>query len=123
MDHDIDTRYTITDGLDVAIDITSETGIKEFIVTINSDTLTPSELESVGLKQVIDLINPGELKTALEGLGFPTEDQVLNQKKVSFSITAFLPLLQATGTGDHDFVLDVKDDSGQTIKTLMLKTE
>ena len=123
VDHDIDTRYTITDGLDVAIDITSETGIKEFIVTINSDTLTPSELESVGLKQVIDLINPGELKTALEGLGFPTEDQVLNQKKVSFSITAFLPLLQATGTGDHDFVLDVKDDSGQTIKTLMLKTE
>lgn len=123
VDHDIDTRYTVVDGLDVKIEITSETGIKEFIVTINSDTLTPSELEGVGLQQVIDLVNPGALKTPLEGLGFPTEDKVLNQKHVSFSITAFLPLLKATGTGNHDFVLDVRDDNGQSVKTLMLKTE
>ncbi len=123
--HDIDAeRCTIYDELDVTIKITSEAGIRDFVVTIDSDTLTPSELESVGLQADIDLINPGDMSGALTEFGFPLGDQVLGKNELELSITNFMSLLMVTGKGDHDFIFKITDNNGgTTVKTLKLKTE
>ena len=136
--YDIDQRYTVTDGMTVDIVANVPAGIKSFVVTIISDTLTPSELRGVGLCDQLDLVNPENSKdsenpdntntsgiqTALDGFGFPTGDKVLNQTNVGFSITGFLPLLSITGAGDHNFVMTIVDNDDVTIeKTLMLRTE
>jgi len=121
--YDIDVRHTLAEGMQVKLDITAAAGISVFTVTIVSDTLTPAELAGVGLTDSFDLINPGDLKDKLEGLGFPTGDAVKNKTTVPLSITDFVPLLMMTGAGDHDFVLHIEDNAGNAIdKTLMLHT-
>lgn len=105
----------------VVLNITSETGITGFTVDIDSPSLSPEELESVGLASHLDLINPGELKDALEGLGFPVGDGVKDQKKVKFDISGFMPMLAIFGPLQHNFVLTVTDASGANEKILKLK--
>ncbi len=118
----LDTRNS-TDNLYCAFKVTSEAegGITEFKVTINSDKLTPDELTGVGLAQNLDLVNPGDLAGALEGLGFPIN--VGGSKSVDFNITSFLPMLAALGSGNSDFVLTVTDANGTTVKTIMLRVD
>ena len=75
------TPVTVTEGLQVSVDITSsdKNGLTGLVVDIESPTLTPDELAGMGLASHLDLVNPGDLKTAIEGLGFPTGSNVLNQ--------------------------------------------
>lgn len=131
---DLAIRNEVTDNLYCVLDVTStaDGGIQEFKVVINSVQLSPEELASVGLAQVLDLVNPDKCKKSpdsdefidceapLTGLGFPVH--VGGKKNVSFSITSFLPLLGALGAGEHDFVLTVTDANGTTETTLKLKT-
>ena len=119
--HDIDQRYDITDGMDVTVTIYSAAGVRDFIVDINSDTLTAKDLEDIQLSQHIDLVHPGDMETTLRGLKFPLKDDVEGQSHITFSITEFIGLLAKTGYGNHDFVLNVTDMNGvKTVKTLML---
>lgn len=111
------------EGLEVIIDITSQSGITGFILRINSDTLTPEELEGINLAQEMDLINPGACADGLEFLNFPTGDQVKGQRAMVFDITEFMPMLVVAGSGDSHFVLEVTDAGGTTTKTLMLRVE
>lgn len=121
VDHDIDQRYDITEGMDVTVTIYSAAGVRDFIVDINSDTLTAKDLEDIQLSQHIDLVHPGDMETTLRGLKFPLKDEVEGQSHITFSITEFIDLLAKTGYGNHDFVLNVTDMNGvTTVKTLML---
>ena len=133
--HDIDRRYTVTDDLTVDIAVDAPAGVKEFKVQIVSSLLTPEALAVIGLCDNLDLVNPEKsedssgtlqdksgIKAMLEGLGFPTEENVLDRTRVEFSITQFLSMLKLLGQGTHDFVLDVTDNDGKEIeKTLMLE--
>lgn len=133
--YDISQRYEIVDGMTVDITAAAASGIKAFTVQIVSDTLTPSELANVGLCDNLDLVNPekssdstgkmtdmSSIEQSLNNLGFPTRDAVLNQTEVSFSITQFLSLLSFTGNGQHNFIMTVTDNNGDTtVKTLMLE--
>ncbi len=112
----------ITDGLQVVVDITSSdpNGLTALTVDIESPTLTPEELEAMGLASHLDLVNPGSLKDAIEGLGFPTEGNVLNQSKVTFDITEFMPLLSILGSATHNFHITATDALGTTHETLIL---
>ena len=107
--------------------VNSETGIETFTVTIDSDTLTPDELESVGLVSELDLVNPGALVGSLQNLGFL--DQESNQQTlkgetdVELDISKFLGLLSMLGAGNHKFILSVGDSTGVTKDTLILITE
>lgn len=121
--YNIDTRYEITETLTATIEVVSEVGITGFTVDIVSDVLSASTLQGVGLDSHLDLVNPAsdEMNQNLNNLGFPTRENVLNQKTVSFDITTFLGLLDLTGNGNHDFVMTITDaNGGKTIKTLML---
>lgn len=119
----LDAMNDVTDGMKCILNVTSETenGITVFTVDINSGTLTPDELEGVGLAQHLDLVNPGSLDEALEGLGFPIN--VGGKHDVTFNITDFMPMLSILGPADHEFVLTVTDANGTTVKTLKLRTK
>lgn len=100
---------------------TAEGGFTTFYCDIESPDLTPEELAGVGLSSHIDIVSPGDLEGALQGLGLPVN--VGGQKEVEFNLTAFLPLLGVFGEGQHSFVLTVGDANGTTVKTLILKFE
>ena len=136
--HDISQRVPITGGLSVDLLISASKGIKEFFVKIESASLTPSELAGVGLCDVLDLCyptksydsnNPGvyiDVEEPLRGLGFAVGEDVVNKTFVKLSITQFMGVLQGvsgTSLKNHDFVLTVVDNEGNTcVKTLMLQT-
>lgn len=122
---DLDATHVVdpVDGLEVIIDISSETGITGFTMTINSDVLTPEELSGINLAQTMDLINPGDCEAGLVFLGFPTGEQVKGQTEMEFDISSFMPQLLALGAGDSDFVLTVTDAGGTTSVTLHIRVE
>ena len=115
----------VIDGMECVLTITSEAegGITGFIVDIDSNTLTPDELEGVGLAAHLDLVNPGDLAEGLSGLGFPVGDEVVGKTEVKFVLNDFLPLLGALGEGTHKFKLTVTDANGITTGILILETK
>ena len=117
---DLDKVNEVTDRLYCAWKVVSEAdgGFTAFTVDIESDTLTPDELEGVGLTDHLDLINPGDFKAALEGLGFPTG--IGGQNEGSFNITGFLSLMGALGPGKHEFKMTVSDANGTSVISLRL---
>lgn len=119
------TPVTITEGMKVVVDITSSdpAGLTGLTVDIDSPTLTPDELSGMGLSAHLDLVTPGALKEAIESLGFPTEGNVLNQPKVTFDISEFMPLLGLLGAGTHNFIIKATDAQGTTTESLILVTE
>ncbi len=119
------TPVIITDGLQVRVDITSSdvNGLTGLVVDIDSPTLTSEELEGMGLSAHLDLVNPGQLKEAIESLGFPTGNNVLNQSKVTFDISDFMPLLGILGPGTHNFKIIATDALDTTQQSLILVTQ
>ena len=125
--YDIDKRQIIEDDDTCMIRITAPLAIKDFEIEIVSNTLTPEELQAVGLAAEFSLVNSTEMFGALSGLGFPVGDQVYNQTLISedqLNITQFLGVLSMLGAGDHDFVMTVTDMEGNaTTKTVMMRFE
>lgn len=118
---DIKEPQIISDELVIVVEVNSESPLAGFYVDIVSATLTPDELEAVGLSSHLDLAYPGDLRPQLEGLGFPVAENVLGQNKISFDITQFAGLLAALGSGTHQFVMTATDEAGnETIETLTL---
>ncbi|MDE5997210.1 MAG: DUF4493 domain-containing protein, partial [Muribaculaceae bacterium] len=112
----------VTDHLSCAWKVTSEAegGFTGFTVDIKSDTLTPEELEGVGVADHLDLIEPGEFEDALKGLGFPTRIGGLSEAE--FDITGFLSLMTVLGEANHEFKMTVTDANGTSVFYLRLHT-
>ena len=132
----IDQRHTVTSDLSIDVAVSAASGIKEFTVKIVSDTLTPEQLGGVNLCDILNLVEPtasystvdptfdaSGIAESLTNLGFPTGADVKDKTNVEFTITPFLSLLAITGPGDHDFIMTITDNDGNTtVKTLMIKT-
>lgn len=119
-----DTPIEVTDNIsDVKIKVVSEadSGFTAFTIDIDSTTLTDAILSDVQLGAHLDLVNPGDKKTGLESLGFPTE--IGGMKQVEFDISQFVPLLKIYGAGDHKFIVTVSDANGTTVRTLYFVTK
>lgn len=126
--NDIKTYTYVLSGeqVPISLNISAPNGIAHLYVKIESNTLTASELEEVGITDQFDLAYPGDYKEALshnedgDGLGFPVEDDVIGKTQLTFDITKFTGLLSILGTGDHNFILTVEDSIGlsetQTLK-------
>ena len=110
--------------LQVVLDISSYVGISGFVVEISGTALPATELESIGLASVMDLINPAtpDMAGALSGLGFPVGSEIKGKKAVVFDITQFMPTLAgvAENGATADFKLTVTDSYGSETKTLKL---
>ena len=108
-------------GITVVVDIEAENGISNLKVKIDSQTLTPEVLSSVGLASEFDLAYPGDLEDALQNLGFLTGNQVIGAKTVKFDISKFTGLLGLYGPATHKFIITVVDMKGNSVeKTLTL---
>ncbi len=115
---DVDGVNIVSAGMTAAVTINAPKGIAHLNVTIDSPSLTPADLEDVGLGANFDLAYPGELEGGLSGLGFPTGSNVIGKNELVFDISSFMGLLQAFA-GEHHFILNVVDANGQEItKTL-----
>ena len=117
--HTLGVPYIVADDLECKIRVTAPEGIAGFTVDIISDVLTPSILEGVGITSHLDLVNPGEYKDKIEGLGFPTGDAVygktlIDENTLGISST-FMGLLQITGKGVNEFRMTVTDAAGQSV--------
>lgn len=117
--YDIENSYTINDDMAVVINVKAESGIQDLVIDIESDLLTDAELSGVGLSSHFSLVEPGssEMAESLNGLGFPTGDDVKNKTELTFDITSFMPLLTLI-SGDSpcyaNFQLAVTDNNGNT---------
>ena len=121
---DIKEAQVITTDLIIQIVINSEQPLAGLVVDIESNKLTPGELATIGLAEHLDLGNPGSMREALEGLGFPVAENVLGKNEVMFDITQFAGLLAALGSGTHNFILTATDEAGnETTETLTLIAE
>ncbi len=127
LNHDIDTRYVANDltGDDCCIiEITSKSGITDFLVDINGgNVLTDKDLIDLKLAPHMDLITPAteEMDQQLNALGFVTTDDVKGATKLTFNISQFMSMLVALGNaGPVDFRLTVTDAEGTVSKALQL---
>lgn len=127
--YDITQRQVITSETTCLIEVTATLGIQDFLIEIISNTLTPEELEGVGLAAEFSLVNPGQYEDSLDGLGFPVkgEENVYGKTYISgeeLNITNFLSILGMLGSGDHDFRMTVIDLEGNsTTQTVMMRFE
>ncbi|MCH5234402.1 MAG: DUF4493 domain-containing protein [Muribaculaceae bacterium] len=123
---DLDKVNEVDNSSTVVIIFTSQIGFTKFVADIESNDLTDEELKQVGLAAHLDLINPGELKDPLQGLGLLKNeegedvDSVLGQKIVKFDISRFMTPLSIF-PGEHHFIIKVGDDNGENQCTLKLK--
>ncbi|MBD5216710.1 MAG: DUF4493 domain-containing protein [Bacteroidales bacterium] len=115
-----------TEGIAV-VNFKVPAGIKTMKVTIKSSEAFLQVLVESGLLDKTDenyfyLDNPGNKQEALEGLGLPCGNDVINKTDLDFDITQFVPLLnlpQYAGTY-YEFIVDVEDNDGNT-ETVSLK--
>lgn len=115
---DLNGVNTVTDDLVARVDIAAPNGIEKLEVTIISESLTPEELQGVGLTDHFDLAHPGEFDDALQGLGFQTGSDIIGKESLTFDISSFMPLL-VFFPGNHNFKLDVTDSKGLTVSATL----
>lgn len=108
----------ITGAATLKVEINAPNGIAHLYVDIQSETLDVTE---VGLSNSFDLAYPGDLQDGLNGLGFPTGDEVIGKESTVFDISTFTALL-LTFSGDHNFVIHVVDQQNlEVTKVLKLR--
>ena len=131
--YDIDQRYDISkdDATTMQILITAKSGIKSLVVTIEGALAAKNEstgtslLDDVFLPSSFDLVNPGvnlegnDLSINLNGLGFPTGDDVKDKTSLSFDITSFKSML-VVAPGHNDFKITLTDNDGNVIEKSMM---
>lgn len=108
----------VTEDMQAIVNIKAPNGIAHLWVTIISDGLTADVLQEVGLTDKFDLAYPGEYEESLQGLGFPTGENVIGQTDLIFDISEFVPLLPLF-PGSHNFVLDVEDAKGNKVSVTL----
>lgn len=91
-------------------------GIAKADVIIDSSSLTPEELENVGLTDKFDLCSDEALFEALGGLGFPVGDDIKGHTEATITITQFMDLLAILGPSTSKFTFTVTDSKG-AVKT------
>ena len=127
---DIDQPVEVSagDSKEVILDIEAISGIDALIINIESEVLTPEELETVGLVATFDIANTdpdSELGQNLKNLGFMGDTPIKNQTNAEFNLTAFMPLLVMLGENEvHNFHIKVRSVTGEELeKTLTIETK
>lgn len=131
--YNIDQRYDISkdDDTTMQILVTAKSGIKSLVVTIEgalsakNESTGTSLLDDVSLPSSFDLVDPGQnlaggdLATNLNGLGFPTGDDVKDKTSLTFDITSFKSML-VVAPGHNDFKITLTDNDGNVIEKSMM---
>ena len=111
----------LVEGMTAIINISCPAGLAKLEVVIDSETLTPSELEGVGLVDRFDLCNPGDLKATLDNL-LKVDSGTAMKGKTSevFNVSDLVGLLELLGPGTSTFHLNVEDVNGAKDSTKLI---
>jgi len=127
LNNDISKPHSVTAGMVIQLEVRASAGIAAFVVDVESDVLTETVLNDVGLASHMDLVNPDASYAEDLSSLFPTGDKVRNQTLIEgkdFDITEFMGALMAisgTEPGHANFRMSVTDNNGtQTVETLQL---
>ena len=119
--HDLNEWFDLTDGsVQVALNITAPNKIKTLVVDIISKApaFQPDQLQGLGLDAHLDLGYPGDLRAAIEGLGFPVAENVVGKTELLFDISQFMPLMGIAAEDEAvEFQLTLTDDFGHELVT------
>lgn len=127
---EFDTPWSVTAASECEFKIIShaEGGMQEFTCEIISQDLTPEELGSMNLPNVLDLVNePAPDSTypnywnvlGNDPFNFPTN--VGGQSEVIFKLSDFMGMMAVFGNHQHTFRFHVKDANGEVNKDLILQ--
>lgn len=132
--YDIKKRYTVDGDLKIKIVMTAGKGISELWVEIAGRLGEPDGMKAIGMPNKFNLVDPGfkidpstgeftdeELGVALNGLGFPTGEDVAGKKSLTFDITGFMSMM-GSFKGDTDFVVTMKDSEGTVFEERVMVT-
>lgn len=117
-----DTPITVTETTQCKFKIvcTSDGGFTGLTCDIISPQLDGATLESVELRQHLDLVNtPEDIINGLDVLGFPYN--MGGDKEATFDLTEFLMPLSMLGAGPHEFKITATDANGTTVKSIILQ--
>lgn len=102
----------ISDGLKAELKITAPAGISTFVMTIDSDVLE-QELSEAGLNGTLDLVNDGEVISAMATMApsLLTGDGLKGKTEVVLDITELVSRIGelAKQDADHSFTISVSD--------------
>ena len=119
--HDLNEWFDLVDGsVQVALNISAPNKIKTLVVDIISKApaFQPDQLQGLGLDSRLDLSNPGDLRGAIEGLGFPVAENVVGKTELLFDISQFMPLMGIAAEDEKvEFQLTLTDDFGHELVT------
>ncbi len=126
-------RRTIEENMTLTVALSADMGLKGLTIEIVSDTLTPEALQSVGLCDKLDFVNPlastssvnpsfdaSGVGKVLQELGFITEDQIKGKNEVEISLTSFIAIINSLGGGEHDFIITVTDNDNYSVTYQLL---
>lgn len=125
-----DTPWSVTAASECEFKIIShaEGGMQEFTCEIISQDLTPEELGSMDLPNVLDLVNEPAPDSKYpnywnvlgnDPFNFPTN--VGGQSEVIFKLSDFMGMMAVFGNHQHTFRFHVKDANGEVNKDLILQ--
>lgn len=125
-----DTPWSVTAASECEFKIIShaEGGMQEFTCEIISQDLTPEELGSMNLPNVLDLVNEPAPDSRYpnywnvlgnDPFNFPTN--VGGQSEVIFKLSDFMGMMAVFGNHQHTFRFHVKDANGEVNKDLILQ--
>ena len=118
--HDLSQWFELTSGdITVALNIAAPNKIKTLVVDIVSDAAAfqKDQLQGVGLDSHLDLSNPGALRGAIEGLGFPVAENVVGKTELVFDISSFMPMMIVANGKKVEFKLTLTDEFGHEVVT------
>ncbi len=105
-------QMDITDNMNVKITIDAPTGIKTFVVDVESDVLN----NMMHITQ-IDLVNPAEdIKAIVESLIWVDGKSPVDQTSYTLDLSALVPLINGLTTkeGLHTFTVTITDNADQS---------
>lgn len=126
--NDLNERYPLSEGMQIAMQIRSFDGLSGLGVTIASPVMTSDVLAETDLAVTMDLMYPATeaMAARLAVLGFPTGDALAGAKDVQFDLAPFaaelIRLCKGLEDSDHDLTIRAVDRLGrESVVTLRLQ--
>lgn len=122
----IDSPLVLTDAqvegtVEVDVDLAVTDGIAQLWVTIDSPTLTPEVLASIGIPQTFDMANlesNPDLAAALRLVGLIGNEPLRGMTSYKFSVGVFMSMFESPK--DHVFTIRVVDAKGVELQKQLL---
>lgn len=126
------TPMNIDDNLNADLVIHAPGKIKDFLVIVDSEVLSPTIAalskyadDYTGGTVTMDMIGDAVLIENLGsmGLGLPLGDEISGQTEVPFSLSGLIPLINLYGPepgAQHKFTLKVTDENGNSFEKLLI---